>query len=501
MKKTLSGLLCMVLLIISCSPLASAANTRDADLSFELTLASQLKRLGLFEGVGANKDGTVNFELNRAPTRVESVAMLVRALGKEAAAEQMSKTHPFTDVPAWADGYVSYAYDQQLAKGVSEKKFGSNEPATAQMYLTFLLRALGYTEGEYEDFVWDAPWALASWCKILPIRVNTKDFLRADVVDVTCAALFANLRGSETLLKDKLASDGVFTSVQFSEAFPQDPFADDRTISAQITKAIDDFYPLGMLDDNLYVNECHYITDVRTDNGEITVTVLVCYGTHTLGKENTISGQGSSYAPWLVTLDAKTLALKSYQTAGQLDPTGLNKKQYFSQETLDTLDSIRFDMAGVCSLAAELQVANGSIAYKQYTYEESLAKTKASVGEVLQTLETDSYTALLGRTKDIFENGETIRGRCVLYLIFKGGSSRDIGDILSYSFNEEEGTLTISSDGNVITYIYPYSNGNLGLGLTPTAMHELGHTGKGTVTYEIDLEEGVDSWKIMQTED
>ena len=33
--------------------------------------------------------------------------MLIRALGEEPQAKAAGKTHPFTDVPAWADGYVS----------------------------------------------------------------------------------------------------------------------------------------------------------------------------------------------------------------------------------------------------------------------------------------------------------------------------------------------------------------------------------------------------------
>ena len=500
MKKIIAGFL-FVLLCISSFPLAGAASAGERDLRLEHTLASQLNQLGLFQGVGKHKDGTVNFDLNRTPTRVESVVMLIRTLGQGDEAENMPKTHPFTDVPSWADGYVSYAYEQQLAKGVSDKKFGSNETATAPMYLTFLLRSLGYEEGEYKDFNWNAPWALASWCGLLPTRVDKKEFLRADVVDVTCAALYANLRGSETTLMGKLSSEGVFTNAQFDAAFPQNPFEDDRTIRAQITKAVDDFYPLGMQEDNRYVNECHYITDMTQEKGDVKITVLVCYGYHQLDKGDTLRGGTSSCAPWLVTLDAKTLALKSYQSAGQIDPTGVNKEQYFSKETLETLDSIRFDMGAVCGMAAEFQLKNGSITYKQYSYEEALAKATSSVAEVLQTVETESYTALLGREKDIVVNSETIKGRCVLYLIFKEGSSRDSGDIMSYSFNEEEGTLTISGDVNVSTYVYPYTNSNVGLGLTPTASHALGNTRKGTVQYKIDLKEGANTWKIMQSED
>ena len=68
---------------------------------------------------------------------------------------------------------------------------------------------------------------------------------------------------------------------------------------------------------------------------------------------------------------------------------------------------------------------------------------------------------------------------------------------MNYIFGPEEGKLTISDDSNVITYTYPFSNGNHGLGLTPTA----GHIEAGTVQYQIDLKEGIDSWQIMPPTD
>lgn len=65
-------------------------------------LANKLKTLGLFLG-----DEHGNFNLDKAPTRVEALVMLIRALGEEPQAKAAGKTHPFTDVPTWADGYVS----------------------------------------------------------------------------------------------------------------------------------------------------------------------------------------------------------------------------------------------------------------------------------------------------------------------------------------------------------------------------------------------------------
>lgn len=143
--------------------------------------------------------------------------MLVRALGKGAEAAGMEKTHPFTDVPAWADGYVSYAYAQGLTKGISDTAFGAGDTATGAMYVTFMLRALNYVDGA--DFTWDDPWALAEDCGILPQRVDRETFLRADAVDVTAAALSAKLKGTDTTLAQKLIAEGAVSQAAWDQAF------------------------------------------------------------------------------------------------------------------------------------------------------------------------------------------------------------------------------------------------------------------------------------------
>lgn len=225
MKKLLAAGLCLTMCVWA-APLGVAAAARDLDI--EHRLASQLKELGLFLGVGEKENGTTDFALERAPNRTEALTMLVRALGKEAPAQESAKTHPFSDVPDWADGYVSYAYTAGLTKGVSEDRFGAADTASAEMYLTFMLRALGYTEGDSGDFSWDAPWTLAEECGILPQRVDRESFLRADVVDVTCAALFADIKGEEITLQEKLISEGAFTAADFTAAFPEDSFPEER---------------------------------------------------------------------------------------------------------------------------------------------------------------------------------------------------------------------------------------------------------------------------------
>ena len=210
-RAALSALLCLAL----CLSAAGAAEGRD--LSRQEGQAMRLEDLGLFLGVGEDENGFTDFDLDRTPSREEAVTMLVRALGKGAEAAGMAKTHPFADVPAWADGYVSYAYDQGLTKGISDTTFGAGETATGAMYVTFMLRALGYVDGE--DFTWDDPWTLAKECGIVPETVDRENFLRADAVDVTAAALSAKLKETDTTLAQKLIAEGAISQTAYDRAF------------------------------------------------------------------------------------------------------------------------------------------------------------------------------------------------------------------------------------------------------------------------------------------
>jgi hypothetical protein len=192
MKKKLSAILVCLALCISALPVSAFAAERDT--SFEETLAVSLKEMGLFKGVS-----DTDFDLNREPTRVEALVMLVRLLDAEELALAGNWEHPFTDVPAWADKYVGYAYERGLTNGTSATTFGEGN-ASASMYITFVLRALGYSDTNGEDFTWDNPFTLAEEIGIIPNCVDLDNFWRADVVSVSYAALGVTTKGSTTTL-------------------------------------------------------------------------------------------------------------------------------------------------------------------------------------------------------------------------------------------------------------------------------------------------------------
>ena len=164
--------------------------------------ADALNKLGLFMGT-AN-----GYELERAATRVESAVMTVRLFGKEDEAREQNLSHPFSDVPGWADYYVGYLYHNNITRGVSEELFGSAQLATPAQYATLVLRALGYDDAA-GDFVWDK-----SIDKMVSLGILTNEQAagfpsgsgvpRGDVVAISYNSLFAVLKGTDTTLLKKL---------------------------------------------------------------------------------------------------------------------------------------------------------------------------------------------------------------------------------------------------------------------------------------------------------
>lgn len=209
MKKTVKGIFSLVLaftLVFAMLIPAYAASSSEAEIK-----ATALKQLELFKGVS-----DTDFALNRAPTRTEALIMLIRAMGKESEALSGTWSHPFTDVPSWADKYVGYGYEKGLTKGVSATEFGTGN-AGSDMYLTFMLRALGYDDSK-DDFTWDAPDTLALSVGILPDGMDTTNFMRADVARISWAALEAKLKDGNQTLSQKLMDMEVFDSEEYASA-------------------------------------------------------------------------------------------------------------------------------------------------------------------------------------------------------------------------------------------------------------------------------------------
>lgn len=198
-KRLISILIALCLLL---TPMVSFG----AEESTYTDYADSLAPLGIFLGTNAG------YELDRAPTRVEGLIMLIRLLGVEEEALSMSDYEtPFQDVPKWANGYVAYAYQNNLTNGISETKFGSLDSINAKAYTTFLLRSLGYSDF-MGDFSYDNAIAFALGIGLFnntthKSLLNDK-FLRAHVAKTSYDALNFGFRGENTKLIDRLMSEG-----------------------------------------------------------------------------------------------------------------------------------------------------------------------------------------------------------------------------------------------------------------------------------------------------
>ena len=142
--------------------------------------------------------------------------MFLRLIGEEKDALSTTAACPFTDVPAWCQSYVAYAYEKGYTKGMDEvaKRFGTNDTMTAKQYVTFLLRALGYSEsGENPDFTWDNVFQRSVELGILTEgerqALESGTFLRAHVVYLSYFALDAVQKDGSGTLQERLVAAGV----------------------------------------------------------------------------------------------------------------------------------------------------------------------------------------------------------------------------------------------------------------------------------------------------
>lgn len=166
--------------------------------------ADSLHEMGLFQGTQND------YDLDRTPTRAEAAVMLVRLLGKEAEAKTLTYTAPFTDLKGWEKPYVQYLYSNGLANGTNRTTFNPTGKCTAQMYATFLLRALGYSDTA--DFSYANAIETAREQGIYDTGIiNVQNFLRDDAAAASYTALSVSPKNSEGTLLDQLVSENAIT--------------------------------------------------------------------------------------------------------------------------------------------------------------------------------------------------------------------------------------------------------------------------------------------------
>ncbi len=114
--------------------------------------------IGMFEGY---EDGS--FGPENVVTRAEMAVIICTMLyGAGVNVNQFAETNVFTDVPAWAQGYVNLCSSLGIVAGVGDGKFDPNATVTTAQAVLMLCRALGYFQNA-ADF--GDNWMLAATAK------------------------------------------------------------------------------------------------------------------------------------------------------------------------------------------------------------------------------------------------------------------------------------------------------------------------------------------------
>ena len=149
--------------------------------------------------------------------------MLIRLLGEDSAAMAYAGGSHFTDLPDWPEGrrYISYGYQQGYTAGSGGSTFSPNAASALEQYLTFVLRSLGYRDGE--DFLWD------STCRDLALdiglltreeleQVQRDGFRRDHVALISFRALRCRLKDGSTTLGQRLVQGGAVSAELLEQA-------------------------------------------------------------------------------------------------------------------------------------------------------------------------------------------------------------------------------------------------------------------------------------------
>ena len=221
MKRKLIAILLAVFTAFACVPafaagdlLISPAPTASAARPTAGGAADALYALGLVGGYGKNADGSVNFALGEKLTRAQAFVLVVRFVSAEKDATLSVQSHPFTDVPAWANPYIGYVYANGITKGVSETRFDPDTPVSEAAFLTIMLRVLGYNDGA-GDFKWDDPYTLAQSVGIVDAKGDT--FNRGGAFVICYRALTATVKSGNSIA-EQLIAKGVFTKEAYDKA-------------------------------------------------------------------------------------------------------------------------------------------------------------------------------------------------------------------------------------------------------------------------------------------
>lgn len=164
--------------------------------------AERLYYLGLLSGTGI-QDGKIHFNLNKYLSRLESMVLVARLLGRETEILEENCSHPFTDVPEWGAAYVGYFYKAGLIDNPTDNRFNPYGMVSSDLFVQYMFYALGYTL-EYIAELGDMIGEMGIRAGICTAQMPS--ITRGDAALMIFRTLNANVPGSDKLLSEWMVS-------------------------------------------------------------------------------------------------------------------------------------------------------------------------------------------------------------------------------------------------------------------------------------------------------
>jgi len=334
-----------LLLLLFSTLLLSATLCISASASDFDAVAEDLSTIGMFRGTAHG------FELDRAPTRSEAAIMLVRLYGAEEAAKSAYESgeisHPFTDVSAFTSPYVAWLYTNGITNGFTETTYASQRACSAQNYVVFLLRALGYKDGV--DFQYADALSFAQKKGFYDPALFTGEFLRDDLAALTYQGLATDMADEETYLLDALIGSG---AIEKTSAKPMtEKIEAYRTINSALT-ALD----AGSIDADILQNiDMDIAAEINGSQIQFSAASSTLQSIQIVSRDNQLlqlgyvqeiseNGEHQTTSIWLKDNYLYTVLEKA--DMGLYSKTPLTETDTLLQE-LDTIDAASMDVSGL----------------------------------------------------------------------------------------------------------------------------------------------------------
>jgi len=334
-----------LLLLLFSTLLLSATLCISASASDFDAVAEDLSTIGMFRGTAHG------FELDRAPTRSEAAIMLVRLYGAEEAAKSAYESgeisHPFTDVSTFTSPYVAWLYTNGITNGFTETTYASQRACSAQNYVVFLLRALGYKDGV--DFQYADALSFAQKKGFYDPALFTGEFLRDDLAALTYQGLATDMADEETYLLDALIGSG---AIEKTSAKPMtEKIEAYRTINSALT-ALD----AGSIDADILQNiDMDIAAEINGSQIQFSAASSTLQSIQIVSRDNQLlqlgyvqeiseNGEHQTTSIWLKDNYLYTVLEKA--DMGLYSKTPLTETDTLLQE-LDTIDAASMDVSGL----------------------------------------------------------------------------------------------------------------------------------------------------------